>query len=753
MNSELLTTLIHFLIGGFLVFLAITITRENLSNRINRITGGLLLFAGLGPISLALGTILERSATGGVPLSQTSFYNLYLLWEFFFPSLVAFSLYFPVNRFREIRRSRSLYLLLAPQVMHLLLVLLFGELSQLSDSLSVRAAEGGFLSIILVPVSYVFSRIMILLSFLRTYEQTIFASINMAYVAVAVYFMETGRKFVTNPRLTGQVKAVLWGARLGLGLYVLSFLTSGVFPSLPGSGASSFLRIGAMTTGAGFFAYAIIQHQFLDVRLVFRQSLFYTFASTVLVGLYVLFGIYAKDMLEPVFGERAETVSYFFIVLVLLLFPSISNGIDNVIRSMFMRTRTDYRNIMERFSRQVISLFDPLKLRQTIQETLKTSLLVDNVYFVLFDDSVGEYAILESDDYPHRTVIDREDLMLRGINLLDKPTNFGSLSDYREDSKLATVLHDLRVKLVLPMKDHQHLLGFLALTSKAAGYRYTPEDYNLLGVLSNQMVTALTNARLYVDSLEKIRLQEEVSMARQIQIDLLPLNPPDIPCSVICAQSTPSRTVGGDFYDFIPIKKRNQLGIVIADASGKGMPAALLIAQTQAIIRSEVNNGNPIPTIMENMNQHIVSSTSAEKYVTLFYGELDKESRVFQYANAGHNYPILARANGEVELLDKGGPVIGALPNMEYVSATVQLQPNDILFLFTDGLSEAMNENEEEYTEERIRDFIVRARDKSPSVIIDDLLRDVLAFASSVPPQDDTTIVALKMTDGMHLHE
>ncbi len=745
MNLELAKTLTYFLTGGFLVFLAITITRDNITNRINRVTGGMLFFAGLGPISAALGTLLDQSTAGGPPISQTSLYHLYLVWELFFPTLLVFSWHFPADRLKTFRSSRAVYLIVLPQVMHLLLMFFFADFNQFVDNLTTSAVQEGFLSIFLKPIAYIFSRLIIILGFARTYEQTIFGAVNLFYAALAVYFLETGKKYLTNPRLLSQTNAALRGTRSGLGLYALSYLAMHVTSHDLTNSLGTLLQLGAVTAGAGFFAYAIIRYQFLDVRLVFRQSLIYTMSSAILVGIYVFLGLRSKELFTPLFGDRAETVSYVFIILILLLFQPISNTVDNVIHSMFMRTRTDYRNIMQRFSRQVISLFDQAKLRQAIEETLKTALLVDRVYFVLYDDSVGEYAILKSDDYPRRKVIDREDLMLRGINLLDTPTNFASLRDYEENSQLANDLHELRVKLVVPLKDSEHLLGFLALTTKAAGYRYSPEDYNLLGVLSNQMVTALTNARLYADSLERARLEEEINMARQIQLDLLPTAPPKLNCTVISAQSTPSRTVGGDFYDFIPITERNRLGIVIADASGKGMPAALLIAQTQAIIRSEVNTGNAMATIMKNMNQQIATATSPEKYVTLFYGELDTQNGMFHYVNAGHNYPILVRAHGEVELLEIGGPIIGAIPGMDYTSTSVQLAPDDLLFLFTDGLSEAMNVEGEEYGEERIRNFVAGVRSKDPETIITEILRDVRRYDPSHPPQDDTTIIAIKM--------
>ena len=302
------------------------------------------------------------------------------------------------------------------------------------------------------------------------------------------------------------------------------------------------------------------------------------------------------------------------------------------------------------------------------------------------------------------------------------------------------------------MKDSEHLLGFIALSNKAAGYSYSSEDLNLLGVLSNQMVTALTNARLYVDSLERIRLQEEVNMARQIQLDLLPSSPPKPERMEISAHSTPSRTVGGDYYDFLDIQK-DKIGICIADASGKGMPAALMIAQTQAILKSEVSNGNPIDKVLTNMNRQLLMSSSSEKYVTLFYGELDTKSGIFNYANAGHNYPVLVRSDGSYELLKTGGPVIGALPMMTYTSDSVKLERDDLLFLFTDGLSEAMNNSDEEYTEERVIEFISSNRKCDPGVLIDSILKDVRAYDPTYPPRDDTTIIALKVNNGLTQNE
>ncbi len=752
MSGGILITLASFLTGGVLVFLAITVSRDNFANRLNRVTGAMLFFAGLGPIFFAFGLMTQSPDQAAADFQATAIYQSHTLWELFFPYLLMFAWLFPVDRFRGARPPRFWMLIFVPQIMHLVIMLFFGNINGMIEAVKLDPASEGFATLLLKPFATILTWGLLLIGAIRSYEREVFGIFDLVYCVAAGYYLESGMRMLREPRLVSRTKIVLWGLRIGVGLFALGLAAQFVFSKHLPVGSQTALQLAGALIGAGILAYAIIRHQFLDVQLVFRQSFLYTVAVALLVGLYVVLGVRFKELLAPAVGERAEMVSYAIIIVLLLLFQPISSWLDNVIRSMFMRTRTDYRNVVERFSRQIISVFDPRQLRLNIEETLKTALLVDNVYFVLYDDAIGEYTLLPSDSAGRSTVIERDDLMLRGINLLDAPTNYASLSAYEENSPLATILREQKVKVILPMKDSKHLLGFLALTGKAAGYSYSAEDYNLLGVLGNQMVSALTNARLYVESLERVRLQEEVAMARQIQLDLLPAEPPDLPCSAVFAQSIPSRTVGGDFYDFIPIDGGAKWGVVIADASGKGMPAALMMAQIQAMIRSEVNNGLSIPAMLRNVNRQVVQSSSADKFVTLFYGELDIRTCLFTYANAGHNYPVLVREDGSIELLETGGPILGAFPNLEFGSANVQLRNHDLLFFFTDGLSEAMNADEVEYGEDRIRAFLVDCRNDHPELVVQKIMDDVKKYDPSSPPQDDTTIIALKMIDRSRGH-
>jgi sigma-B regulation protein RsbU (phosphoserine phosphatase) len=256
----------------------------------------------------------------------------------------------------------------------------------------------------------------------------------------------------------------------------------------------------------------------------------------------------------------------------------------------------------------------------------------------------------------------------------------------------------------------------------------------------------MTNVRLYRESLIKQRLEEEMNLARRIQMDLLPKMPPSGPGYAIAAHSQPSRTVGGDFYDFVPAGGDGGFGLVVADVSGKGMPAALLAAQIQAVLRSEVINRRDVAETMTNVNNLVAGlSSSSGKFATVFYGAFHPATREFVFSNAGHNYPVLVRADGRHEFLETGGTVIGAFEGNRYQSSTVILGPNDLLFFYTDGLSEAHNAADEEFGEQRIIDYIVSNRDRSPNEIRDGIIHQVTDFVDADVTEDDTTVIVLKM--------
>ena len=228
---------------------------------------------------------------------------------------------------------------------------------------------------------------------------------------------------------------------------------------------------------------------------------------------------------------------------------------------------------------------------------------------------------------------------------------------------------------------------------------------------------------------------------------LLPKELPILTNFEFAAYIEPSRQVGGDYYDFISADG-GKLGIVIADASGKGVPAALFMARMQVMIQSEVRFGKNLDEMMSSINNFLSVSTSSDRFATCFYGEIDDSLRRMYYCNAGHNYPILVRKNGSIESLKKGGLILGAFPEQRYEIGEVLFKPGDMLVLYTDGLSEAMDEKEIEYGEERLTDHARKIGEHPAEVICSMIVKNVKQFASGLNDMDDMTLVVVRARDG-----
>jgi len=403
-------------------------------------------------------------------------------------------------------------------------------------------------------------------------------------------------------------------------------------------------------------------------------------------------------------------------------------------------------NVIEAFSLQLSSVFDRDKLCRTLEENLENYLKVSSVHIALFDDNLSRYTTLPSNNFPERTVLDANDALFQAICLLNIPTPLTDVKHNGETSDLRKILINRNVHIVYPLKDSKRCIGFVALTEKKSGTPFLQEHLGVLTVLSNQFVTALTTAQLYIESIEKRRMEEELKLARQIQQGLLPENLPDNHKYQLAAATEPSLEVGGDFYDYLPIDE-DRFGLIIADACGKGMPAAMLISQIQALLKSEVSRGNEIPEIMKNLNEHIKQCTSSQNFMSLFFGVFTKSSLTFEYINAGHNYPVVVRENGVVDLLATTDPALGIVSEGDYITETVSLECGDCLLFYTDGVTETMNDDNEEYGEKRLQETLVELQRHSAQEILQELIKDLNAFQSYRQLRDDRTVMVMKILE------
>jgi len=246
---------------------------------------------------------------------------------------------------------------------------------------------------------------------------------------------------------------------------------------------------------------------------------------------------------------------------------------------------------------------------------------------------------------------------------------------------------------------------------------------------------------------EKESLQKELEMAKDIHQSFLPEDVPEIKGIELAASSLSAKEVGGDFYDFIPIAE-DKWGIVVADVSGKGMPAALFMALSRTLIRASTTENPTVANAIEKANEMICAYAQSSMFVTLFYAIIDSQKMNLKYINAGHNPPLLFRkATSDVRLLKAEGIVLGAIEDIELQEVEVELTRGDIIALFTDGVTEAIDEKEEEFGEERLIKVIRGNRTLSAQDLIVNIQEGVMAFAGEQPQFDDITLMVLKVTE------
>ncbi len=299
------------------------------------------------------------------------------------------------------------------------------------------------------------------------------------------------------------------------------------------------------------------------------------------------------------------------------------------------------------------------------------------------------------------------------------------------------------LRLVLPLRVRGTTQGVLCLGPKVTGQPYGAGDIEFLYALGNLALTSIQNTYLLEEQIEKERLEDEMRLARDIQQRLLPQSIPSFTGLEIATYASPSRHVAGDYFDLVPITGDRFL-IAIADVTGKGVPASLLMANIQACLRIV----SPIEITLEEatarINRVIYDNTDFDKFITFFWGLYTASERTFSYINAGHEPPMHLNSSGEIQRLDLGGLLLGVFSSAEYVRGVVSLAPGDVVLLFTDGLSEAMDPEENTYGDRRIEAILKQHRQGSPQEIIDALLEDVATFSRGEPQSDDLTLVVLK---------
>ena len=508
-------------------------------------------------------------------------------------------------------------------------------------------------------------------------------------------------------------------------------------------------------------AYVIVVEKAMDVSVVVRQGLQYALArggTRILQVIAILVVIVtALNMAGEANRNRPEKIAVIAIGLAAIFF--IRRGGDRLrawIDRRFFREAYDTEQVLTELSDQVRSLVEPKSLLETVASRISQTLHVPQVAVLLGSDmyqpafamgygdlsdvefatTAGTVQVLSRQKEPARVYLQNLDSWLYREQDVDDA----------ERAKLAK----LGAELLLPLAVRDKLLGFISLGPKRSEEPYSGSDVRLLKSVAAQTGLALENADLMRKISDEVaqreRLNREVEIAREVQERLFPQKLPAIRGLDYAGYCRPALGVGGDYYDFLALPQ-GHLGVAIGDVSGKGIAAALMMASLQASLRGEATRApENLAAAVANVNRLVYEASSSNRYATFFYGQYNPETRRFDYVNAGHNAPMLFHCfNGKwsVSRLDVGGTVVGLLENYPYQQGSANLAPGDVLVAFTDGISEALNQADEEWGEDRLIATVERCDGQDANGVLQRIFQDADAFVAGAKQHDDMTLVVL----------
>ena len=302
--------------------------------------------------------------------------------------------------------------------------------------------------------------------------------------------------------------------------------------------------------------------------------------------------------------------------------------------------------------------------------------------------------------------------------------------------------------LAAPLFDPQGSLGMIVLTSRLQTRQFTEEDLELLVSLASVAALRIRNVELAEEAAERRRLEEELALARRIQVTALTLRLPELSGYELHAGNLPSRRVSGDYYEVLTRRDGEECVLMIADVSGKGLAAALLVATLEALSASPIQSGQPPEEICTDLARLLYDRTPPEKYATAFLAILQPAAGILRYVNAGHNPGLLLRRSGEVEQLDATGPPLGLLSAAHYSAGEVTLDGGDLLLLYTDGITEAANPDDEEFGLPRLIETALQHRGEALRDLAQRIEGDLERFVAGVPFVDDRTFVMVRRSAG-----
>ena len=421
----------------------------------------------------------------------------------------------------------------------------------------------------------------------------------------------------------------------------------------------------------------------------------------------------------------------------------IAVAIDNARLYREAKQEATERQLLYEVGKKLSSTLNIDEVLKMILGSLQVVVGFDGGAVFLIEEEKGEVSTVYSEGYEEAN---QEYIRLKiGQGLVGWVARTGEaviVPDITKDERYVKARPQTMSEIVVPIKIDHRVIGVLNLEANTLS-AFDRKSLELIRAYASHAAISIERAIMHKKMLENKRLEEQLAIAREIQLTFLPKEDPSLPGYDISGVNVPSGEVGGDYFDFIKIIDY-QTGISIADVAGKGIPASLIMAAFRASLIAEIRNNYAIRMICKKVNSLIYESVERENYVTAVYGVLDSKNDIFTFANCGHNQPIMLRRDGRIEFLKEGGMALGIVPDTTYEERPIFLQSGDMILFYTDGVTEAYNEKGEQFGTERVIGTLKKYRNLSANRILQSIHQEVKDFASGSHIFDDLTMVVLK---------
>ena len=576
----------------------------------------------------------------------------------------------------------------------------------------------------------------------------------LIFVGLVVGLVSLFRSYLKleQKRERSAIFIILTAYAIGVAAIVYTSTLANVLADTVFNSPEYFMPIIAVAIIPVAFGYSIFRYSLMDVTEVVKNAILYGIATVTLAVIYFLvIYVLGENIGQALSTEYQGVLTAIIFILFAIVFQSTKDKFQELLTKKFYPEQFAYQKVILKFSGEIASIIGLENILDTTIQTFVNALSIKH-FAILLKDGKGAYVLkrgegtrsdeftLQDEDSNLQKFIERKQRLNQPAVIEDSDFETVFPNDYK-------LLAKEEIHTIIPLIVKSKIVGLLLFGLKHSGANFAGKDIELLTAAANQVAVAIENARLYESEAEKLKLERDIENAKKIQESLLPKDFPRMQSIEICGRMIPALQIGGDYFDLIKVSE-DELFVVVADVSGKGLSASFYMSKIQTMMRLYCKSGKKPFTILSQINREIFGDIKKNWFITMSLALYNSRTSTLSYARAGHT-PLLIKRNGRLLQFQPSGIGVGLAEkkifdeNLEEIQ--IELKKDDLLLFYSDGLTESMNLNREIFSEERLkRELTTILPTESCLSILNKILNSEEKFRNASPQSDDITLIVLK---------